>query len=182
MCRANRARSPLAAQVLETWAATHGRDTPVVLTSGLYAVPGGSLLGSVGWVLTAHGWQVREHRSRTFRLDEARAARTVVTFERDLLKGILRLDPSLLASCFTLREVVRLTSSPLWQREWNGTAEVAARLHRLRPRVPAGDDETPDPAALRRRAARHVLEEVVADSLAVAPVLLQRSHSEAPAP
>lgn len=172
VCRANRARSPLVAQILTEWAAERAGGSPYISSCGLHATPGASLLPVAGRVLAAHGWEIPVHRARRFELAEARTARIVITFERELLKGIVRRDPALLPRCFTLREVGRLAGSPLWEDTWNGTRDVAIRLHRLRPRVAAGDDDSPDPVGARRRAARLALEGVLTDTLEVAPVLL----------
>ena len=173
VCRANRARSPVAAHLLRTYAREHKlRPLPVVASSGLFADANQPLLPGVERVLAARGHEAPDHLSRRFRIEEARAATLVITFEREFVRSIVTQEAALGGRTFTLRELRRLVTSPLWDAAWNGGPELAARLHRLRPRVAAGDDDTPDPAGARGRAARRVLASVVQDTIALAPVLL----------
>lgn len=178
VCTANRARSPLAARVLESRAAEFGvRTRPQILSSGLLASAGQPLLPDAERTLRAHGLEVGAHTSRPFQLAEARAAFLVITFERQLLRLVVEQDPALLGRTYTLREVLRLTRSRLWNEAWNGAPDLARQLNRLRPRVAAGDDDIRDPAGVGSRASRHLLERVVADTTEAAPVLLGRGHS-----
>lgn len=173
VCRGDQARSPLAAHLLRSYAAQHQLcPEPVVVSSGLFADPGRPLLPGVTRVLAARGQETPDHLSRRFQLKEARRAALVITFERELVRNIVEQDVALAARTFTLRELHRLTSSPLWDDAWNGGPELATRLHRLRPRVAAGDDDTPDPAGANARSARRVLASVVEKTIALAPVLL----------
>lgn len=173
VCHANRARSPLAARVIEARAAGLGpRTRPRILHSGLFARVGEPLLPDTETLLREHGLETGRHAARPFRLAEARAASLVITFERQLLRLVVEQDPALLGRTYTLREVLRLTRSGLWDEAWNGGPDLARQLNRLRPRVPAGDDDIRDPAGMRPRAARYLLERVVADATEAAPVLL----------
>ncbi|QZY29801.1 hypothetical protein [Nocardioides coralli] len=176
VCHANRARSPLAAHLLRRWADQHGVEPrPRIASSGVYAGVGEPLLDSVHQFLEQRGVDGLTHASRPFDTDEAVAAGLVVTFERALLRAVVARDPALVGHTFTLREVIRLTSSPLFGE--SPGEDLAARLQWLRPRVSPGDDDTPDPAQVSRRGARRLLEELASDVERVAPVLLRRTHS-----
>lgn len=173
VCRANRGRSPVAAHLLRTYATDHKLSPPlVVASSGLFAVADQPLLPEVERALAARGHEAPDHLSRRFQLTEARAAALVITFERELVRKIAVQEVALAARTFTLRELRRLVTSPLWDDAWNGGPDLAARLNKLRPRVTAGEDDTPDPGGVRGRAARRLLASVVEDTIALAPVLL----------
>ena len=173
VCRFNQARSPLTAHLLRIWADDHQlRPPPVVASSGVYAEPAQTLLPEVARVLAARGYDAPDHEPRRFQLPEAQSSTLVITFERALLHDIIRKDPALADRTFTLREIQRIVLSPLWDESSDGANELASRLHRLRPRVPAGDDDTPDPTHGRGRHARRILTSVLEDSLALAPVVL----------
>jgi protein-tyrosine-phosphatase len=177
VCRANRGRSPLAARLLAAFAEEHRlQPAPRIQSSGLYARAGEPLLPVVAHSLRRMGYDTL-HTSRPFRLPEAQRATLVVTFERDLLEGIVRRDPRLLDKTYTMQEIMRLTSGPLWDPEWNGRADIAARLQQMRPRTAAGDDETPDPASGGRRASRRAVELVIGSTRRVAPTLLGAGHT-----
>jgi protein-tyrosine-phosphatase len=179
VCHANRARSPLAARVLAARATELGsRPATQILSSGLFANQGEPLLPEAERTLRAHGLETDDHAARPFSLAEARASRLVLTFERQQLRRVVEQDPALLGRTFTLRELLRLARSRLWEESWNGGPDLAHRLNQLRPRVAAGDDDIGDPAAVRSRASRHLLERVVTDTTAAAPVILGPPHSE----
>lgn len=178
VCHANRARSPLAAHLLRAWADEHGvRPRPRIASSGLYAEPGQPLLPDAREFLReTRAVDDSTHQSRVLEVAEARSAGLVVTFERALLRSIIARDPALATRTFTLREVVRLTSSPLWE-SGHDARDLAAHLVWLRPRVAPGDDDSPDPAGASRRTAHRLLESLAADVATAAPVLLGQGHS-----
>lgn len=173
VCRANRARSPVVAEVLRQYAAEHHLTSVQVCSSGLDARDGEPLLPSMRRAL---GRRTRldldGHESRAFRVDEVSAADLVITFEGTLRRAILARRPSAVPRTFTLKELVRLSTSGHWRPEWNGTPDVAARLHRIRPLVEPGDDESRDPVEAGRRATRHLLDDLVRDAQRVAPTVL----------
>ena len=173
VCRANRARSPVAAQVIRLLAEQKpGTRAPRVLSSGVYAVPGEPLLPCAADVLQEVGAGTAGHSARRFRVQEAVDADIVLTFETSLVTRMLAVEPALTGKVFTLREALRLSGNDQWQPEWNGNSDLALHLHRMRPRTPAGDDETPDPATRRRRVQRRLMLQMVADVRGLAPVLL----------
>jgi protein-tyrosine-phosphatase len=183
VCRANRARSPVAAALFRQYADDQHLDPkPVITSSGLYALRGQSLLSSMQAALTRKKRDELDHRSKPFSLHDADTASLVITFERELTRAVVSQNPALVPRTFTLREIVRLTKSSRWNPAWNGAPDVAARLHVLRPLVEPGDDDTPDPATGGRRIARRVLDSLVDDVALVAPVVLGHgsSHSEEP--
>ncbi len=170
----------MVADQLREYALTHAvTPAPRIDSCGLHAEPGQPLLDSIRRGLRSRKRHVPEHRSRPFRLSDLRSARLVITFEEEQRRAVVSQKPSLVPRTFTLREIVRLSSSPLWQEEWNGTRDVAARLHALRPLVEAGDDNTPDPANSRRWGAMKVLDGLLADVAKAAPVLLAPSAPSA---
>ena len=61
---------------------------------------------------------------------------------------------------YTVREATRLVRSPRWEPAWSGSSFVMIRLHRLRGYVEPDDDDTPDPARMRRSACRRLLAEL----------------------
>ncbi len=173
VCRANRARSPVAAELLRQYALEHGIEPPPVLvSSGIHALRGQVLLTAMQAALKRRKRPPLEHRSRPFSLSDANAARLVITFEREFTRSVVSQNPALVPRTFTLREIVRLTSSDRWNTAWNGSADLGMRLHAIRPLVEPGDDDTPDPIGGGRRLARRVLDGLVADVARAAPVLL----------
>ena len=181
VCRANRARSPIAAELLRQYAREHRIvPPPVLFSSGLHALRGQPLLSSMQGALKRRKRSQIEHRSRPFSLRDAEAARLVVTFERELTRTVVSQNPTLVPRTFTLREIVRLTRSDRWDAAWNGSADLGLRLHAIRPLVEPGDDDTPDPVGGGRWIARRVLDGLVADVAAAAPILLGPGHSASP--
>lgn len=173
VCRGGRARSPVASAVLKSWIASHGiAPDPGIVSSGLSAYAGQPLFPDAAKAMKGLGVDAGQHSSHPFDLAQARVAALVITFERKLMRRIVAQDPGLLSRCYTLRELIRLAGSPLWNESWNGTPDLADRLHRLRPRVEAGDDDSPDPAGLRPRFRRRHLQQLITDATAAAPVIL----------
>lgn len=183
VCRANRARSPIAAALFRQYADEHQLDPrPVIASSGLYALRGQPLLSSMQAALERKKRDVPDHRSRLFSLREANDAQLVITFERELTRSVVARNPALVPLTFTLREIVRLAGSNRWDAASNGLPDVAAKLHAIRPLVEPGDDDTPDPVSGGRWMSRRVLDSLVEDVALAAAVLLGPgpSHSEEP--
>ncbi len=173
VCRANRARSPVVAELLRQYAAAHDlKPQPRIWSRGLYAAPGLPLLPSMQRALASRRLVVPDHSSRRLGPDEAAQARLVVTFELEDKRTVVAQRPALVSRTYTLRELVRLVQSPLWRSDWNGSPDVTARLHALRPLVEPGHDDTPDPAGLSRWRVRRLLDGLVRDVETVAPALL----------
>ena len=78
---------------------------------------------------------------------------------------MVRLGPArMLSRCFTLKELGRLLSSEHWRRDGSGShADLASRLHDMRPLVSAADEreDIADPAHGGPRLAKRVIGEVV---------------------
>jgi protein-tyrosine-phosphatase len=183
VCRANRARSPIAVDLFRQYAEEQGfAPPPVITSSGLYALRGQPLLSSMQSALKRRNRDELDHRSKPFSLRDANAARLVITFEREFTRGVASQNPALVPRTFTLREIVRLTKSGRWDPAWNGSRDVAARLHAIRPLVEPGDDDTPDPVSGKRWVARRVLDSLIRDVALVAPVVFGEGpgHSEVP--
>jgi hypothetical protein len=72
------------------------------------------------------------------------------------------MQPRLLDRTFTVRELLRLVSSPYWDPTWEGTPEVVHHLHHLRPLVPGAraPEDVADPATGGRRLAASVVSEL----------------------
>lgn len=172
VCRANRGRSPVVAELLRQYADQHGvQPPPTIVSCGLEAREGEPLLPSVSRVLRRRRLALADHVSRPFAVADAGEATLIITFERALTRAIVARRPHAVPRTFTLRELSRLVRSPLWRSEWNGAPDVVERLHALRPMVEAGDDDTPDPVGERRRATRRLVDGMVKDVATVAPAL-----------
>ncbi len=176
VCRANRARSPVVAELLRKYADAHDiRPRPTITSAGLHAEPGLGVLPSMKRALSSRNLSVPGHTSRRFRIEEADRADLVITFTRADERAIVVQRPALVPRTFTLRELVRLVASPHWRPDWSGHPDVAARLHELRPLVEPADDDTPDPADLSRWRLRRMLDDMVRDVRTVAPAVLGAS-------
>jgi len=163
LCTANRARSPVMAQLLRREAALRGLDGEVCIDSaGLQAQPGEPLLPTVQRVVGSLDLGLTEHRSRVLELDRAERPSLVLTMTEAQRHAVLRMQPRLLDRTFTVREVLRLLGSPLWDEQWDGTADVVHHLHRLRPLVPraSSPEDVADPATGGRRLAVSVVREL----------------------
>ena len=173
VCKANRARSPVVADLLRGYADTRDiRPRPVISSGGLEAVPGLGLLPSMKRALASRDLTVPSHTSRPFRLEEAADARLVIAFSRADRRAIVARSPALVPRTYTLRELARLVRSPHWRPEWSGSPDVAVHLHGLRPLVEPADDDTRDPADLGRWKVGRLLDELVRDVRTVAPAVL----------
>lgn len=148
VCRANRARSPFVAAF---WAQRllQAGLTVDLRSSGIYADPGHPVFPAMSRALETLHEDVPITTSRRFD-DEALddIGGLIVTFERRLQAAILERRPELVSRCFTLREIIRLSAHPGWDAGVAGTPDLVPALHRRRPIVPAGNDDTPDPAGL----------------------------------
>ncbi len=163
LCTANRARSPVMAGLLRREAAARGLDGQVRIESaGLQAQPGEPLLPSVVRFVGSMALGLDEHRSRPIELDEGERPGLVLTMTEAQRHAVLRMQPRLLDRTFTVREVVRLLSSPTWDQGWEGRPDVVHHLHRLRPLVPGvpAPEDVPDPATGGRRLAASVVREL----------------------
>ncbi len=159
VCRANQARSPVFAELLREQAADRGLDVRII-SSGLEARPGAVLLPAM-----SHAWDRRrhgrlEHRSRPFDPGDVRTAEVTFVFEASQRVRVVNELPDRVSRVFTVREATRLVSSPRWDPQWSGSSLVMTRLHRMRGYVDPGDDDTPDPARMRRTACARLLGEL----------------------
>lgn len=161
VCAANRARSPAAAVLLAR--AADGRDVRVS-SAGVTAREGEGWLPTMEHALRRRGVEPPPHSARQLRAEQLAAADLAITMTETQRRAVVRMDaPHMLERCFTLKETGRLMSSQLWQREWNGRGDLAARLHELRPYVPAASqrEDIGDPADGGPRLARRVLSEIM---------------------
>ncbi len=159
VCRANQGRSPVLAALLREQAARRGVDAHIT-SSGLEAREGALLLPVMADAWLRHRHSPLRHRSTRFDPAAAKRAEVTLVFETAQRSQIVREQPLLVERVFTVREATRLLSSPRWDEEWSGCSFVVTRLHRLRSYVDPGDDDTPDPARMRRAAARRLLTEL----------------------
>ncbi len=169
VCAADQARSPVTAHLLSTEAVRRGLDRRVrVSSAGLSAGEWRGLRSEMADALAARGLDVKGHRARPLDVDEVGDSRLIVTLTEEQRRAVGRLDPAAVGRCFTLREIVRLVSSPAWRPEWNGNWDadgtVVQHLHAVRSLVPArgGPEDVADPAPGGRRRARTVLSEITA--------------------
>jgi protein-tyrosine-phosphatase len=151
------------AELLRREAAARGLDGRVrVESAGLRAQPGEPLLPTVVRAVGPLGLGLEDHRSRALELDEGERPGVVLTMTEAQRHAVLRVQPRLLDRTFTVREVLRLLASPLWDQDWEGSADVVHHLHRLRPMVPGSSspEDVADPASGGRRLAVSVVREL----------------------
>lgn len=163
LCTANRARSPVMAELLRREAELRGLGGHVEIDSaGLRAEPGEPLLPSVERVVKSLALDLNAHRARPLELDSGERPGLVLTMTEAQRHTVLRLHPRLLDRTFTVRELLRLLESPQWDERWEGTPEVVHRLHHLRPLVPGASapEDVADPATGGRRLAASVVTEL----------------------
>jgi protein-tyrosine phosphatase len=177
VCTANRARSPVAAQLLAAAASDRHAAHVLVHSAGIAADPGLDLLPSMRKVMLRRGMKVPEHRARRLDAREALGSQLVITMTEQQRRAVTRSGPSLVPRCYTLLELVRLVRSPHWCDEWNGRDDVVERLNRTRALAAPPDrpEDVPDPSQGGTRLARSVLDQIdravrsIADPLFGAP-------------
>ena len=158
----SRGRGPVLAALLRREARQRGLEGQVTVDeAGLEARPGEPLLPSVTRAVRSLELGLEEHRARVLASGPDRHD-VVVTMTEAQRRTLLRERRSELERTFTVREVVRLLSSARWDERWNGTSQVVAHLHRLRPLVPgaSGPEDVADPRAGGRRLASAVVDEL----------------------
>ena len=173
VCEANRARSPVLAQLLRQEVERRGLGGQVrVLDAGVRAVPGEPVLPTVARAVRSLELGLEDHRSTLLEPDVADPG-IVLTMTEDERRALVRRRPALLDRTFTVREAVRLLGSRRWDPRWEGTPQVAAQLHRLRPLVagPQAPEDVPDPARGGRRLAGSVVTELQRSSTRLARAL-----------
>lgn len=163
VCRANQGRSPVFAELLREQAAAR-RVEAQVTSSGLDARPGVMLLPAMSHAWYRRSRTVLDHRSRVFDPADVETAEVTLVFEVSQRSRIVNQLPELVDRVYTVREATRLVSSPRWDADWSGSSFVMTRLHRMRGYVEPGDDDTPDPARMRRSACRRLLGELEASA------------------
>ena len=159
VCRANQARSPVFAALLREQAALREVDARVS-SSGLEAVPDRILLPAMSGAWLRAGHPPLDHRSRVYDPVKVKTAELTLVFEAAQRARLVNDLPAMVDRVFTVREATRLVSSPRWEPDWSGSSFVITRLHRMRGYVEPGDDDTPDPARMRRSACRRLLTEL----------------------
>ena len=158
-CRANQGRSPVFAELLREQAAERGVEA-LITSSGLEARPNMMLLPAMSHAWYRRNHTVLDHLSRVYDPAEVMAAEVTLVFEARQRSRVVNELPELVHRVYTVREATRLVSSPRWESAWSGTSLVITRLHRMRGYVEPGDDDTPNPARMRRSACRRLLAEL----------------------
>lgn len=159
VCRANQGRSPVFAELLREQAAARGVEAHIT-SSGLEARPNMMLLPAMSHAWYRRGHSVLDHLSRVFDPSEVETAEVTLAFEASQRSRIVNQLPELVDRVYTVREATRLVSSPRWDPDWSGSSFVMTRLHRMRGYVEPGNDDTPDPARMRRSQCRRLLAEL----------------------
>lgn len=158
----DRARAPVLSQMLRREAERRGLAGQVsVQDAGLEAQPGEPLLPSVVRAVQSLDLDLQGHRARVLVPQPDRHA-LVLTMTEAQRRALVRERHSRLEVTFTVREAVRLLSSPRWDERWEGTAQVVPQLHRLRPLVPGASrpEDVADPATGGRRTTSAVVDEL----------------------
>lgn len=173
VCTANRARSPVAAQLLRREGERRGLEQLAVHDAGTAAVPGEPLLPTVARAIRDWGLELDQHRSRPLELPAADQVDLVLTMSEQQRREVVRRDPRLLDRTFTVPELIRLGSSRSWRSGWEGTDDVVRRLHRLRPVVPPArkPEDVADPAQGGRRLAGGVVRELRTSTTRIAQLV-----------
>jgi protein-tyrosine phosphatase len=165
VCTANQARSPAAELLFRREAETRrGPDHGLVIRSaGVHAEAGVPVLSTMAAALDRRGLELDDYRSRPLNPDEIEASRLVITMTEEHRRTVNRTVPQVVSRCYTLCEVDRLTSSPLWEAAWDGADDASERIRRVRPMVPRArhPEDIVDPAGHSVEMAVAVLGELV---------------------
>lgn len=161
ICRENVARSPLAAGLVRLMLDRVGRADLTVISAGMEAVPWTPAADEVVRVAQVLGVDLLDHTASSVTTPMVSKASLVVTMTEAQRAAVERMDPSLVASTFTLVELARLVHAiPDPALSWS---ELARSAHRARPFVSASTspEDVPDPVG---RPSQHY--RVLADRLA----------------
>lgn len=159
VCRANQARSPVFAELLREQASRRGLEAQIT-SSGLEARADMMLLPAMSEAWCRRGNGQLDHRSRVYDPAEVTTAEVTFVFEAAQRAQVVNELPDLVDRLYTVREATRLVSSPRWDPSLAGSSLVMTRLHRMRGYVAPADDDTPDPARMRRSACARLLVEL----------------------
>jgi protein-tyrosine phosphatase len=164
VCTANQARSPAAELLFRREAeARLGADHGLVIRSaGVLAVPGSPVLSTMAAAVERYDLSLDGYLSRPLTAAEVESSRLVVTMTESHRHAVNRLQPTAVGRTYTLRELERLVSAPLWDPAWDGADDVDVRLRRIRPLVPMGarPEDILDPAGRRVEFAVAILDEL----------------------
>jgi protein-tyrosine-phosphatase len=164
VCTANQARSPAAELLFRREAeARLGADHGLVIRSaGVLAVPGSPVLSTMAAAVERCDLSLDGYLSRPLTAAEVESSRLVVTMTESHRHAVNRLQPTAVGRTYTLRELERLVSAPLWDPAWDGADDVDVRLRRIRPLVPMGarPEDILDPAGRRVEFAVAILDEL----------------------
>ncbi len=176
VCRANQARSPLAAHLLLR-EAERRRATPhaYTISSAGVAVPApqGALPAMCG-AAARLGVDLDSHQARQLTAGQVSSSQLVLAMTENQRATISRMQPQALLKTFTLKEFVRIgaavgtTGLPL--------PELVLAMHRARLHVPgvADAEDVVDPAEFGPHAMHGVAQEINDLVAATASVLFQR--------
>jgi protein-tyrosine phosphatase len=167
VCTANRARSPLAAELFRRLAAARGADV-VVTSAGFLPADLPALDGTVASARRL-GLDLTAHRSRTLTAADVRDADVVMAMEVRHVQGLLELAPECAAKVFRVRELAQLAAdAPIAPA---GRAEVVAWVDGLQRDLGTVLDpalDTPDPAGAPTRVFRKCAASLEADLTTIA--------------
>jgi protein-tyrosine-phosphatase len=179
VCRANRGRSPIVAHLLRRAALDRAVEV-TVLDAGLYVADSHPPIRRLDELAAGLGLDMTDRQPRSTSFPHLENVALVITFEAALKHDLAQLEPGLVDRLFTQRELLRLSSSRAWQDQRTGWGTAGAglvrSLHRVRPLVDPGDDDTPDPVRLPRgwggrRAMSRFVEQLAMDAESTADVL-----------
>lgn len=145
VCRANVARSPLAAALLQESLAVIGRSDIRVDSAGFDASPEERACEEVIKVGRSRGLDLSGHRSRPVAATAVAEAALILTMTEAERARVARLAPQAITRTFTLPELARLLKTG--EQLSSTVAELALRAHRARPlTAPAdGAEDVEDP-------------------------------------
>lgn len=178
VCAANREEGSAAAGLISAEAKRRSGERPEpVATAGPDSGEWKSMFTAVADAMTARGVDMMAHPVRPLDVADVLSSGLVITMTEEQRHQVIRLAPSVVSRCFTLRELARLVSSPRWDEDWNGAwngeVNLVQRLHALRPLVPPAREreDIVEPTGGNRRRVRSVLRDIDSAVERVSPAL-----------
>lgn len=152
LCRANMARSPLAAALLRDALDRIGRSDIRVVSAGFDVPSAEAVSDEALQVGRGRGLDLSRHRSRRVSADEVADAALILTMTEAERARAARLAPLAISRTFSLPELSRLLRTS--DRRARTARDIATRAHRARPVTPPADapEDVADPLG---RGVRH---------------------------
>lgn len=163
VCRANQARSPLAATLLNHHLGDLGApDDYAVSSAGTDASEASMVIPQMRSAAAELGIDLSSHRASLLNRNDIATNDLILTMTESQRGAISRLTPQSLDKTFTLREFVRLSEALAAGTEHRDLKEMALALHRGRALVPAADgpEDVRDPDGLDKGAAAEIAAEI----------------------